>query len=98
MVYRYYDGTSISEAGIHIPGEFTCSNTTVPGIEMIVELLSHMSPIIDRQFTVDWEGGFDWSVQIKGSFDATGTQASGTWRIYSGETTCASGAWECIKE
>ena len=55
-------------------------------------------PITGSQFTVDLDVriqyGPDWDLVIEGSFDETGTHASGTWEVSVEGTTCQAGTWE----
>jgi len=87
------DGTGITEYGIHIPGELSCGNKTASGITITFFYPSGPVPITDNQFNLERTTSDDWEIVIEGSFDVTGTQASGTWQISSGEATCASGTW-----
>ena len=87
-------GTSIAEVGIRIPGEFSCGNSTTTGTELSVEYMKNLPTITGMQFTVSWTiRSSGWLIEIEGSFDLTGMQASGTWQIGSGGATCASGTW-----
>jgi len=91
------DGTGIIEYGIHIPGEFSCGNKTASGITITFFYPSGPAPIINNQFKLERSTSDGWEILLEGSFDTTGTQASGTWQISSGEETCASGTWTSTK-
>ena len=53
-------------------------------------------PITDGQFTLDWSSTtFGMDTVIQGSFDETGTHASGTWEIsVQGTDDRQTGTWE----
>ncbi len=57
-------------------------------------------PITGGQFTIEisrspqYGQGLDLDIVIQGSFDETGTHASGTWEISVEGTTCPAGTWE----
>lgn len=76
--------------------EFTCGSVTVSG-EASVESTPPW-PITGGQFTIDWSESMhpmpDWSIVIQGSFDETGTHASGTWEINAEGTDRQTGTWE----
>ncbi len=92
------DGTGITEYGIHIPGELSCGNATASGITITFFYPVDPAPITGKQFNLERTSSNDWEIIIEGSFDVTGTQASGTWQISSGGTTCASGTWTSTRE
>lgn len=72
--------------------EFTCGSVTTSGGASVEGSLPW--PITDGQFTIEWsEYTSDWNVVIEGSFDETGTHASGTWEISAGEDR-QTGTWE----
>jgi len=86
------DGTSIET--IHY--ELTTQAYVQKGI--VVPRL----PIVGGQFTFDTEawaswrmmGEKGWDMVIQGSFDETGTHASGAWEISSAGTVLTAGIWE----
>lgn len=88
-------GTGIAKIFLHIPGEFKCGISTVTNSRLTFEKPS-LWPITGGQFTVEASGRY-WDIVIKGSFDETGTHASGTWEISAGGTTCQSGIWEASR-
>ena len=50
-----------------------------------------------EDFTVARPFGERWDLTVHGSFDETGTHASGTWEISSAGTTCQAGTWEASR-
>jgi len=64
--------------------------------ESVVECIQ-IIPIAGGQFAIE---DFDvapperWDLTVHGSFDETGTHASGTWEISSEGTICQAGTWE----
>ena len=82
-------GTGIAKIFLHIPAEFKCGISTATNSRLTFEKPS-LWPITGGQFTVDAYVR-PWDIVIRGEFDETGTQASGTWEITG--TTC-SGTWE----
>jgi hypothetical protein len=77
--------------------DFTCGPITQSGSFAVSKLNSQSWPITDGEFTVEVPGGPPGTeatvmLTIKGIFDRTGTQASGTWRMDISETIC-SGTW-----
>ncbi len=90
------DSTGISKISLHFEGEFKCGGSSVSDGQATVEKLDDVWPITNGQFSAEFSllKGL-WNVVIEGEFDQTGTQASGTWEISSGEgTTCQEGTWE----
>jgi len=81
------DSTGIAKVSFDF-AEFECGGVQVSG-GISVENPS-LWPITGGQFTVDAYVR-PWDIVIRGEFDETGTQASGTWEITG--TTC-SGTWE----
>jgi len=90
------DGTSIPETSYSL-FQLECG----PYIHTAPHLTAEHSPpwpITGGQFTIDFVESFqtmsDWHIVIQGSFDETGTHASGTWEISAEGTTCQTGTWE----
>jgi len=89
------DGTGI--AGIY----FCLTKLECDGVRLSVEMpleFTQIIPITDGQFAIEdvpvaKPQGELWSITVRGRFDETGTQASGTWEISAYGTTCLEGNW-----
>jgi hypothetical protein len=91
------DGTGIPEYHFLFT-EFKCG-----GVQESVGWTATVDPMLSitgGQFNIEEERSwfdvsYPWDTVIQGQFDETGTHASGTWEISSGEgTICAGGTWE----
>lgn len=82
------DSKGISMITLNFSGNYSCEGRSFSGT--ISNEFSSPCSITDGQFTVDIDMLMLGQVTIKGSFDKTGKQASGTWEIR-GECT---GTWE----
>ena len=89
------DGTGITKI-IYNFVKFQCMGVTISGgVESSRVPMWH---ITGNQLTINLteriQYGSDWDIIIEGSFDNTGTHASGTWEISSTGAICQKGAWE----
>ena len=83
-------GTGITKISF-LFSEFKCGPATLSG-EVSVENPS-LWTIADGQFTANVDL-MPNEITIRGKFDETGSQASGTWEVNASGTICM-GAWEC---
>ena len=90
------DGTSIPETSYSL-FQLECGSYIHTAPHLTAEH-SPPWPITGGQFTIDFVESFqamsDWHIVIQGSFDETGTHASGSWEISADGTTCQAGTWE----
>jgi hypothetical protein len=84
------DSTGIAKVSFNF-AEFKCGGVQSSGGVSVENRL--LWPITGGKFNVDAEVR-PWDIVIKGTFDESGTHATGTWEISSGGTSCQTGTWE----